>query len=83
MKLGSRPTGITYVLPTHPLFRQILTPSQIPWSPDSAVLQVACGHRHTLFLTASGKVYACGSNDHSQLGHELPTKRPRMSPFRM
>ncbi|XP_070070832.1 probable E3 ubiquitin-protein ligase HERC3 isoform X1 [Drosophila takahashii] len=60
---------------------QILTPSQIPWSPDSAVLQVACGHRHTLFLTASGKVYACGSNDHSQLGHELPTKRPRMSPF--
>ncbi|KAH8303684.1 hypothetical protein KR018_011658 [Drosophila ironensis] len=60
---------------------QILTPSQIPWSPDSDVRQVACGNRHTLFLTASGKVYACGSNDHSQLGHDLPTKRPRMSPF--
>ncbi|KAH8255246.1 hypothetical protein KR038_007527 [Drosophila bunnanda] len=60
---------------------QILTPSQIPWKPDSAVQQVACGHRHTLFLTANGKVYACGSNDHSQLGHDLPTKRPRMSPF--
>ncbi|KAH8259636.1 hypothetical protein KR026_008191 [Drosophila bipectinata] len=60
---------------------QILTPSQVPWTPDSAITQVACGHRHTLFLTASGKVYACGSNDHSQLGHDLPTKRPRMSPF--
>ncbi|KPU78071.1 uncharacterized protein Dana_GF24453, isoform B [Drosophila ananassae] len=60
---------------------QILTPSQVPWTPDSAIKQVACGHRHTLFLTSSGRVYACGSNDHSQLGHDLPTKRPRMSPF--
>ncbi|XP_034481052.1 probable E3 ubiquitin-protein ligase HERC4 isoform X2 [Drosophila innubila] len=55
---------------------QILVPSKIPWQPDSAVQQIACGHRHTLFLTSSGKVYACGSNDYSQLGHELPTKRP-------
>lgn len=55
---------------------QILAPSKIPWTPDSSVQQIACGHRHTLFLTASGKVYACGSNDYSQLGHELPTKRP-------
>ncbi|XP_017023158.1 probable E3 ubiquitin-protein ligase HERC4 isoform X2 [Drosophila kikkawai] len=59
---------------------QILTPTQIPWQPDSAVQQVACGHRHTLFLTANGKVYACGSNDHSQLGHDLPTKRPLLIP---
>ncbi|XP_020812495.1 probable E3 ubiquitin-protein ligase HERC4 isoform X2 [Drosophila serrata] len=59
---------------------QIVTPSQIPWKPDSAVQQVACGHRHTLFLTANGKVYACGSNDHSQLGHDLPTKRPLLIP---
>ncbi|XP_032598724.1 probable E3 ubiquitin-protein ligase HERC4 isoform X1 [Drosophila grimshawi] len=60
---------------------QILTPSKMPWQPDSAVNQIACGHRHTLFLTASGKVYACGSNDYAQLGHELSSKRPRMSPF--
>ncbi|XP_032310272.1 probable E3 ubiquitin-protein ligase HERC4 isoform X2 [Drosophila ananassae] len=58
---------------------QILTPSQVPWTPDSAIKQVACGHRHTLFLTSSGRVYACGSNDHSQLGHDLPTKRPHSS----
>ncbi|EDW50031.1 probable E3 ubiquitin-protein ligase HERC4 isoform X2 [Drosophila sechellia] len=59
---------------------QILTPRQIPWTPDTAVQQVACGHRHTLFLTATGKVYACGSNDYSQLGHDLPTKRPQLIP---
>lgn len=59
---------------------QILTPSQVPWTPDSAIKQVACGHRHTLFLTSSGRVYACGSNDHSQLGHDLPTKRPLLIP---
>ncbi|XP_017135160.2 probable E3 ubiquitin-protein ligase HERC4 isoform X1 [Drosophila miranda] len=60
---------------------QILLPSQIEFKPDSPVQQIACGHRHTLFLTANGQVYACGNNDHHQLGHELPTKRPRMSPF--
>ncbi|XP_034107035.1 probable E3 ubiquitin-protein ligase HERC4 isoform X1 [Drosophila albomicans] len=60
---------------------QILTPRKIPWKPDSSVVQIACGHGHTLFLTTSGKVYACGSNDYSQLGHDLPTKRPRMCPF--
>ncbi|EDX08786.1 probable E3 ubiquitin-protein ligase HERC4 isoform X2 [Drosophila simulans] len=59
---------------------QILTPRQIPWTPDTAVQQVSCGHRHTLFLTATGKVYACGSNDYSQLGHDLPTKRPQLIP---
>ncbi|XP_033158858.1 probable E3 ubiquitin-protein ligase HERC4 isoform X2 [Drosophila mauritiana] len=59
---------------------QILTPRQIPWTPDTVVQQVACGHRHTLFLTATGKVYACGSNDYSQLGHDLPTKRPQLIP---
>ncbi|XP_030385071.1 probable E3 ubiquitin-protein ligase HERC4 isoform X2 [Scaptodrosophila lebanonensis] len=59
---------------------QILIPSLIPWKPDAAVQQVACGHRHTLFLTANGKVYACGNNDHSQLGHDRPTKRPLLIP---
>ncbi|XP_068143352.1 probable E3 ubiquitin-protein ligase HERC4 [Drosophila tropicalis] len=60
---------------------QILIPSQISWKPDAPLRQIACGHRHTLFLTANGKVYACGNNDQAQLGHNLPTKRPRMSPF--
>ncbi|XP_059219766.1 probable E3 ubiquitin-protein ligase HERC4 isoform X1 [Stomoxys calcitrans] len=59
---------------------QILTPRKMAWSPpNSCVVQVSCGRWHTLFLTSSGKVYSCGSNDNGQLGHELPTKRPRMS----
>lgn len=54
------------------------------WSPpDSYVKQVSCGRWHTLFLTSDGKIFSCGSNDNGQLGHELPTKRPRMSPFSM
>uniref|UniRef100_B4N542 GK20388 n=1 Tax=Drosophila willistoni TaxID=7260 RepID=B4N542_DROWI len=59
---------------------QILIPSQIPWKPDAPLRQIACGHRHTLFLTANGKVYACGNNDQAQLGHNLPTKRPLLIP---
>jgi hypothetical protein len=32
------------------------------------VKTVACGTEHTLFLTNSKKVYACGENSHGQLG---------------
>ncbi|MDR3741136.1 MAG: hypothetical protein P4L40_19125 [Terracidiphilus sp.] len=33
-----------------------------------AVVGVACGREFTLFLTASGAVYACGVDDDGQLG---------------
>lgn len=32
------------------------------------VIQVAAGHHHTLFLTQSGDVWACGRNSRGQLG---------------
>ena len=32
------------------------------------VVQVAAGHHHTLFLTQSGDVWACGRNSRGQLG---------------
>lgn len=32
------------------------------------IVQVACGEKHSLFLTEDNKVYACGSNEHGQLG---------------
>ncbi|XP_075163815.1 HECT and RLD domain containing E3 ubiquitin ligase 4 isoform X2 [Haematobia irritans] len=58
---------------------QILTPRKMAWNPpNSCVTKVSCGRWHTLFLTSSGKVYSCGSNDNGQLGHELPTKRPQL-----
>ena len=32
------------------------------------VVEVAAGHHHTLFLTQSGNVWACGRNSRGQLG---------------
>jgi alpha-tubulin suppressor-like RCC1 family protein len=40
------------------------------------VLSVACGSYHTVIVTCDGEVYTCGSNDHGQLGHEKPCKKP-------
>jgi alpha-tubulin suppressor-like RCC1 family protein len=40
------------------------------------VLSVACGSYHTVIVTCDGEVYTCGSNDHGQLGHEKPRKKP-------
>jgi E3 ubiquitin-protein ligase HERC4 len=40
-----------------------------------SVLSVGCGWEHTVIATANGEVYACGSNDHGQLG--LLTGRKR------
>lgn len=53
------------------------------WSGAPNVQSLACGPIHTLILMKNGRVYSCGNNDHGQLGHELPRKRPRMSKFRM
>lgn len=35
---------------------------------DAKIVNAACGQRHTLFLTDSGEVYACGKNEAGQLG---------------
>lgn len=62
---------------------QILTPRELDWQLSSHVEYVACGQTHTLMLTKEGAVYSCGNNDFSQLGHDQPRKRPRMSKFCM
>ena len=39
------------------------------------VLDIACGTRHTLFLTDKGELFACGSNKNYELGFaKLPAK---------
>lgn len=43
---------------------------------SSRVKQVSCGVNHTLFLLNDGSVYSCGNNDHEQLGHGGPRKKP-------
>lgn len=57
---------------------EILEPRQMPWHPESSVINIGCGLKHTLFLTEDGKVYSSGCNDYGQLGHQQMTKRPRM-----
>ncbi|KAF7797412.1 hypothetical protein EIP86_008607 [Pleurotus ostreatoroseus] len=43
---------------------------------DDKVVQISGGEHHTLFLTSSGKVYACGRSDGGQLG--LPDDHPAL-----
>ncbi|XP_053673272.1 probable E3 ubiquitin-protein ligase HERC4 [Anopheles nili] len=65
---------------------QVMVPRKMDWSRAVEVTQAACGTSHTLLLTREGKMYACGNNDHGQLGHgsdSLPNKRPRMSRFKL
>ncbi|XP_065295505.1 probable E3 ubiquitin-protein ligase HERC4 isoform X2 [Dermacentor albipictus] len=40
-----------------------------------AVREVACGHKHTLVLLASGSVYSCGANDFGQLGQDRSMRK--------
>uniref|UniRef100_A0A8W7PDC2 RCC1-like domain-containing protein n=1 Tax=Anopheles coluzzii TaxID=1518534 RepID=A0A8W7PDC2_ANOCL len=59
---------------------QVMVPRKMDWSQADEVVRVECGTSHTLFLTKEGKMYACGNNDHGQLGHDLdtlPNKRPQ------
>eukprot|EP00698_Gefionella_okellyi_P018948 TRINITY_DN5748_c0_g1_i1.p1 TRINITY_DN5748_c0_g1~~TRINITY_DN5748_c0_g1_i1.p1 ORF type:complete len:1556 (-),score=285.48 TRINITY_DN5748_c0_g1_i1:1621-6288(-) len=46
--------------------QMILTPLLLRL--ESPIAQVACGEEFTLFLTTTGRVFACGRNDDGQLG---------------
>lgn len=42
---------------------------------EETVTDIACGKRHTLFLAASGAVYACGANSYGQCGTGRTSER--------
>ncbi|XP_058059050.1 protein RCC2 [Anopheles bellator] len=50
-------------------------PTQVADLADFNVIQAACGRNHTLFLTDTGTVYACGDNKSGQcgVGNKNPT----------
>jgi alpha-tubulin suppressor-like RCC1 family protein len=48
----------------------VLQPTRVPLAlPNDVYVDVACGARHTLILTASGKVVSVGGGRNGQLGH--------------
>ena len=44
----------------------VQVPQEVPI--PEPVVKAAAGHHHTLFLTQSGDVWACGRNSRGQLG---------------
>ena len=43
--------------------------NMIPFFNNIKIIQISVGFQHSLFVTAKGNIYSCGSNTHSQLGH--------------
>ena len=56
----------------------IKLPKRVPYYEGFTpkVVDIACGSRHTVFLTNDGMVYTCGSNDFGQLGHGKVCRKP-------
>lgn len=50
-------------------------PTLIPGLEHVNIIQAACGRNHSLFLTDTGTVYACGDNKNGQcgIGNSSPT----------
>ena len=45
--------------------------ASIPW-----IVAVACGDRHSVMLTASGRIFACGDNSSGQIGYSGTVQDP-------
>lgn len=52
----------------HPDLAFVSKPKPIEKLKDFNIIQIACGKNHSVFLTDTFLVYACGNNQHGQLG---------------
>jgi alpha-tubulin suppressor-like RCC1 family protein len=46
----------------------VLTPTRVAPPSTSPIVDIACGHYHTLLITEDGSLYACGVNGSGELG---------------
>ena len=52
--------------------------TNLPWKEEEEedeIIQISGGIAHTVVLTKQGKLFSCGSNDFSQLGHDKSQTR--------
>ncbi|ESN95343.1 hypothetical protein HELRODRAFT_114744 [Helobdella robusta] len=59
------------------------SPKLVKYFSDMVVVQIACGHHHTLVLTDDGRVHTWGSNEWGQLTvnpkiHPQPSSQPKV-----
>lgn len=59
--------------------REIITPVILPDNDSDHVTEIAAGANHSLLLTATGKVYAFGSNEYGQCGLGVSSESERES----
>ena len=52
------------------------SPKEISVLSKKNMTKISCGMQHSLFVTSSGELYSCGSNEHGQLGHNLSGYKP-------
>ena len=55
---------------------QITTPTELKFCHGRRIRSIVCGEQHSVLLSQSGSVYACGCNDYGQLGLSTATKKP-------
>ena len=67
------PLGLGYIS-SNPA--RVSTPTLISALNNLIITNIACGYNHAIFLTKTGKVYTCGTNDRGELGRSGDKKIP-------
>jgi RCC1 and BTB domain-containing protein len=50
--------------------KNVFIPHSIEYPFEDSIIEVCCGHKHSLALTKTGKLYAWGSNYYGQIGNK-------------
>ncbi|CAD5116540.1 DgyrCDS5419 [Dimorphilus gyrociliatus] len=58
--------------------RNVKKPTEVPFSRDLEISQIACGDKFTLILTKGGVIYSLGDNSSYQLGQDRVSASPQV-----